>query len=309
MNILKRISDCLSKSENRKVLAAALTFIFIGLVAMTFMTLRSYPSKSIDMSLNDVLMDIKLNDALMTMQPSEQETLKSRSIDMSRLQKENVKRKIVEKPQEQETVKTELSPVDLILHTMQLGNIAFNAPTSMDLDETVRIQLLLGIKQTIEELKQNIKVEIEKKHLFGDIEAARIKVAPLIMQAHLEGYSFDIKSITPDEQPISSEITTEWLWEVIPKSSGIGILSLTLNAKLPIEGNSTYRTIRTFKKEIRVEVTRLQQTENFIKDNWQWLWTAIFFPIGAWLWSKHGSSSATKALPLRRQQKINKQKN
>lgn len=280
MNILKRISDCLSKSENRKVLAAALTFIFIGLVAMTFMTLRSYPSKSIDMSLNDVLMDIKLNDALMTMQPSEQET-----------------------------VKTELSPVDLILHTMQLGNIAFNAPTSMDLDETVRIQLLLGIKQTIEELKQNIKVEIEKKHLFGDIEAARIKVAPLIMQAHLEGYSFDIKSITPDEQPISSEITTEWLWEVIPKSSGIGILSLTLNAKLPIEGNSTYRTIRTFKKEIRVEVTKLQQTENFIKDNWQWLWTAIFFPMGAWLWSKHGSSSATKALPLRRQQKIDKQKN
>ena len=280
MNILKRISDCLSKSENRKVLAAALTFIFIGLVAMTFMTLRSYPSKSIDMSLNDVLMDIKLNDALMTMQPSEQET-----------------------------VKTELSPVDLILHTMQLGNIAFNAPTSMDLDETVRIQLLLGIKQTIEELKQNIKVEIEKKHLFGDIEAARIKVAPLIMQAHLEGYSFDIKSITPDEQPISSEITTEWLWEVIPKSSGIGILSLTLNAKLPIEGNSTYRTIRRFKKEIRVEVTRLQQTENFIKDNWQWLWTAIFFPMGAWLWSKHGSSSATKALPLRRQQKIDKQKN
>ena len=280
MNILKRISDCLSKSENRKVLAAALTFIFIGLVAMTFMTLRSYPSKSIDMSLNDVPMDIKLNDALMTMQPSEQET-----------------------------VKTELSPVDLILHTMQLGNIAFNAPTSMDLDETVRIQLLLGIKKTIEELKQNIKVEIEKKHLFGDIEAARIKVAPLIMQAHLEGYSFDIKSITPDEQPISSEITTEWLWEVIPKSSGIGILSLTLNAKLPIEGNSTYRTIRTFKKEIRVEVTRLQQTENFIKDNWQWLWTAIFFPMGAWLWSKHGSSSATKALPLRRQQKIDKQKN
>ena len=280
MNILKRISDCLSKSENRKVLAAALTFIFIGLVAMTFMTLRSYPSKSIDMSLNDVLMDIKLNDALMTMQPSEQET-----------------------------VKTELSPVDLILHTMQLGNIAFNEPTSMYLDETVRIQLILGIKQTIEELKQNIKVEIEKKHLFGDIEAARIKVAPLIMQAHLEGYSFDIKSITPDEQPISSEITTEWIWEVIPKSSGIGILSLTLNAKLPIEGNSTYRTIRTFKKEIRVEVTRLQQTENFIKDNWQWLWTAIFFPMGAWLWSKHGSSSATKALPLRRQQKIDKQKN
>jgi len=81
-----------------------------------------------------------------------------------------------------------------------------------------------------------------------------------------------------------------------------------LNAKLPIDGNSTYRTIRTFKKEIRVEITRLQQTENFIKDNWQWLWTAIFFPIGAWLWSKHGSSSATKAVPLRWQQKINKQK-
>jgi len=62
-------------------------------------------SRSIDLRLNDVLMATPL---------SEQETLKSRSIDMSRLQQENVKRKIVEKPQEQETVKTELSPVDLI---------------------------------------------------------------------------------------------------------------------------------------------------------------------------------------------------
>jgi hypothetical protein len=246
-----------------------------------------------------------------------QEVVKREIVEqlVERLQKKETNKKETDKiraidmePLQQETEKAELSPVDLILHIMRWGNIAFNAPTSINLDETAHIQLLLGIKQTIEELKQDIKVEIEKKHLSGDIEVARIKVAPRIMQAHLEGYSFDIKSITPDEQLISSEVKTEWLWEVIPKVAGKNILYLTLNAKLPIDGSSAYRTISTFKKEIRVEVTRLQQTKNFIKDNWQWLWTAIFFPIGAWLWSKRGSSSATKAAHLRWRQKINKQK-
>ncbi len=192
--------------------------------------------------------------------------------------------------QKRELAMMELSPVDLILQTMKWGNIAFNAPTSMKFDETPRIKLLLGIKQTIEELKQDIKVEIEKKHLSGDIDVARIKVAPLIMQALLEGSSFEIKPITPNEQPISSEVTTEWQWEIIPKSAGENILNLTLNAKLPIDGNSTYRTIRTFRKEIRVDVTGLEQTKNFIKDNWQWLWTAIFVPVGAFLWKKRDQS-------------------
>jgi hypothetical protein len=85
-------------------------------------------------------------------------------------------------------------PIDRILQKMQWGNIAFNAPTSMNLEETARLRLLLGIKQTIEELEQDIKIEMDKAHLSGGIEGARTKVAPL-MQAHLEGSNFDVKPI------------------------------------------------------------------------------------------------------------------
>jgi hypothetical protein len=149
----------------------------------------------------------------------------------------------------------------------------------------VRLRLLLGIKRTIEELEQDIKIEMDKAHLSGGIEGARIKVASL-MQAHLEGNNFDVKPITPEEQPISSEVTTEWLWEAKPKSEGIHSLNLTLNAKLLVQNTATYRTIRTFYKEIRVEVTKPQQIKRFIKDNWQWLWTVILAPVCIWLWKK-----------------------
>jgi hypothetical protein len=354
MNILKRISVWLSKSQNRKAFAA-LTFIFIGLAAMVFGAWLFGKQSVEQKELMEQMQQEAVRRPVETERLHQEAVRKTAEILVGQMQQQEYQRRHMEAQRQQqkqmmeaqrqhqeyqrrqrqlrrrpqlglpkqlglpnqqqqyqrwymeaqrqhqeyqkriEEAKVEFSPVDLILHTMQWGNIAFNAPTSMNLDETARIQLLLGIKQTIEELKQDIKVEIEKKHLSGDIEEARIKVAPLIMQAHLEGNSFEIKSITPDEQPISSEVTTEWLWEIIPKRAGRNILNLTLNAKLPIEGNSTYRTIRTFKKEIGVDVTSLQQTENFIKDNWQWLWTAFFVPVGAWLWSKRGSSSAMKA--------------
>ena len=45
-----------------------------------------------------------------------------------------------------------LDAVDQILERMQLGNIAFNTPTSMNLYGTAAIQLLLGVEKPIKEL-------------------------------------------------------------------------------------------------------------------------------------------------------------
>jgi hypothetical protein len=58
--------------------------------------------------------------------------------------------------------------------------------------------------------------------------------------------------------------------------------------------SSTYRTITTFQKAITVDVSKPQQVGEFVKDNWQWLWTAILVPIGARLWSKRDSRSTKK---------------
>lgn len=183
------------------------------------------------------------------------------------------------------------SSVDLILHRMQLANIAFNAPSVIAVDDPAQIELLLGIKQSVEELKNELEADITAKRLTGYIEVASIKASPTVMQAELEGSAFIIKSLTPKEQIISSETRTEWDWEVTPKRSGKNIIFLTVNARLPIDGGSAYRTVKTFKKEIAVESPPTRRRAlKFIQDTWQWLWTALLIPFGSWMLKKREPS-------------------
>jgi len=180
-------------------------------------------------------------------------------------------------------VESKTSSVDVIAHRLQLGNIAFNAPQSIPVDENATIELLLGINQTIEELKRELEIEVTANHLSGFIDVGQIRVSPTIMQAKLEGSSFTIKPLTPEEQIVSQDSRTEWDWEVIPKQAGKNTIYLTINAKLPIEGSPAYKTMRTFKKEITVDSTLPKQALSFGKENWQWLWTALLVPLGTWM--------------------------
>ena len=49
------------------------------------------------------------------------------------------------------------------LDKMQPGNIAFNVPAAMNLDETTLIQLVLSLQKPIDELKQMIEAEGAKQ--------------------------------------------------------------------------------------------------------------------------------------------------
>ena len=74
------------------------------------------------------------------------------------------------------------SEVDHIVESLTLGNIAYNAPSSMRCDQKARIQLLLSPRTAIEELKQ-------KMSGLGEKVGARIRVAD-VMEADLYGRRF-----------------------------------------------------------------------------------------------------------------------
>ena len=95
---------------------------------------------------------------------------------------------------------TELSPpkhilresaVDRVLNQLNLGNIAFIVPHTMEMDKTENIQLVLSLDQSIEELKSTIQAS-------GIKEGANIKVSDR-MEASLTGLAFDIVPVTPKE--------------------------------------------------------------------------------------------------------------
>jgi hypothetical protein len=173
--------------------------------------------------------------------------------------------------------------IDRILEKLELGNIAFNTPKTVNLRDTALIELKLNLNTPIEKLKQMIQAAGEK-------DGARIQVSDR-MEARLTGSNFSITAVTPEVQAVSRRDTTEWKWEVKPSSAGKQYLHLTLSAFLSVDGMATPRAIRTFDKIIEVQVTWSQQVSTFFEDNWQWLWATLLVPIGGYFWKKKKSTS------------------
>lgn len=173
--------------------------------------------------------------------------------------------------------------VDQLLQKMTSANIVFNSPEKINIDETSQIQLLLSINKSIDKLKKLITEEGKK---VGEV----IKVSDR-MEAHLTGRNFKITAVTPEIQAVSGVQNTEWIWEIQPTQEGQYRLYLTLTALLDINGHSTPRTIRSFKKNINVYVTGQQKLSMFFVSNWQWLWAAIAVPIAGFFWKRKRSFS------------------
>ncbi len=172
-----------------------------------------------------------------------------------------------------------LDNVDRLLNEMGFGTIAFNAPNSINIDDSPQIQLILSLAQTVEELKRSI-TEV------GEKVGATIRVSDR-MEARLSGYMFQITAITPEIQAVSKYQQTEWKWEIHPKEEGKHKLHLTLTALLDIDGYSTPRAIRTFDRVIEVNVTATQKLRFFFENNWQWLLgSPIVLGLMAWLVTK-----------------------
>ncbi len=167
------------------------------------------------------------------------------------------------------------SNVDKLLDEMELGAVVFNVPSKINIDDSPQIQLILSLADSIETLKKLITEE-------GKKIGATIKISNR-MEARLTGYKFQISAITPEIQAVSKHRQTEWKWEIHPKEEGTNKLHLTVTALLDIDGHSTPRAIRTFDKDIEVQVTNRQKILLFFQNNWQWLWAAILLPVTGWL--------------------------
>lgn len=166
--------------------------------------------------------------------------------------------------------------VDEILARLELANVAFNAPTQLQLHEVSLIQLLLSTKESIEALQSALTAA-------GERSGARARISNQ-MEAHLSGTGFRVEPITPERQAVSAAERTEWRWQIEPTQTGTLHLDLTLSADLQVDGQSVPRMIQTFERTIEVKVTWPAWTKAFLAGNWQWLWTAILIPVCGWIY-------------------------
>jgi hypothetical protein len=170
--------------------------------------------------------------------------------------------------------------VDRILSNLREGQVVFDSPDIMRFEKPKVIEVVL--------YPEGLAVP----RLSEDEEVGSALVSSR-MEATLTGLGFSIVATTPAVQAISGVNPTTWRWQVTPIEKGDLVLDLSLNAIIEVEGERTSYVIRTFSEEIEVEVTVGQQVTQFFGDNWKWLWTAIFIPIGGlavkkWKGKKNG---------------------
>lgn len=138
------------------------------------------------------------------------------------------------------------SELDAILARLDRGTLVFNTPPRMRVSSTREIQAVLQAHADVERLRGLITAA-------GRIEGFDIRVAN-VMQAELRGVAFHISPDGPQEQPTSRSEPTQWTWQVKAKESGAQILTLSLFAKVRVDEQERSRLLKTFTREIEVEV-------------------------------------------------------
>jgi hypothetical protein len=175
--------------------------------------------------------------------------------------------------------------VDEYLKKLPLGNIAFNAPKTMKVDEQNSIHVLVSASSSMDEVRAELQRRIGEAK---DLEAYAIKLSPL-MEAHLTGENFTIRAVTPEKQAVASTATTEWQWEVTPRRGGHQVLHLAMNVVVYVRNSPEPRTLQTFDRAIEIEVSSMRLVTDWARDNWFWVLPLIGAVVGIVKWVRKKS--------------------
>ena len=180
--------------------------------------------------------------------------------------------------------------VDSILANSLEAAITFQVADSVvELEESSTVQLSLGVVRQMDSLKNVI-------HGFSPVADDRVRVSDL-MQAKLVSSGFAVTPITPENQLISNDATTEWRWNIAATKPGRHRLELALNAIVLWRGAERTRCVGSRNRLVLVQVTLGKWLGLFISGNWQWLSTALVIPFIAWVWSRMRLNDANPQRP------------
>ncbi len=176
-----------------------------------------------------------------------------------------------------ETESATVTSVDDLISKLATAPMAVSTPSAMRRDTTATVSLVLDPSKTLDELMVNADKHTTKGYTVSFANR---------MQARLTGEGFTITAHNPDLQAVTSKAPTRWAWDVRALQEGPHELHVTLDALLLIDGESTPRTIQTFDRTVKVEVTVPQRLGDFFKTNWQWVWTVAVVPVTGWITRK-----------------------
>lgn len=173
------------------------------------------------------------------------------------------------------TMDEQLAKVDESLRQSMLASIAYNEPQTMELQETITLELLLNPSVLPPELGSLITEP-------GEVITSSVEVTPR-MKAELiprDAEAFIIQPLHDSpEQFISGTETTRWNWDVTAAKGGKQRLTLIIYRLVVVDGTENWRQIETYRSDIEVTVTLGQRLAML---DWKWfagiLIPALFIP-------------------------------
>lgn len=159
------------------------------------------------------------------------------------------------------------------------ANAVFGLPNKANINDEIKAQLIIDPVRTLEEIKKDITVGPVK-------EAEQIKIAKIVI-AKLTAPDFDFISASSTEQAIVEDSKTEWFWVLRPKTSGIHPINLVIEAQVTVGNKTTPHFIRTFDKQVMIEITPVQLISTWWDKYWQWVFVTLLLPFIKWLYNKY----------------------
>lgn len=160
---------------------------------------------------------------------------------------------------------------DAIMAQLTNASMAFTLPEKANIDDEVRAHLLIDANKTVDELA---------KSLGGDVRASnQIKVSKIIV-AKLVAPDFVVTPITPEEQALTKDESTEWIWDLQPKTAGLFTADLVITAVVQVGDKASTHSIKTFSKKLTIDIRPQQAIKKWFKEYWQWIVGMVLSIIG-----------------------------
>ena len=167
------------------------------------------------------------------------------------------------------------------------ANAVFAIPSAANVEDEIRAQLIIDPIKTLEELKKDVTV--------GPIKSAEsIKISRIVI-AVLAAPDFHILSATEAEQAIAETQSTEWIWTLRPKTAGLHPVNIEVYAEVTVGPKTTKHKIRTFDRQVMIEIKPVQKLSSWWDRYWQWFFATLLIPFGKWLYDKKFGRSKEKA--------------
>lgn len=154
--------------------------------------------------------------------------------------------------------------IESTLRGLKRGRILFNVPVTMTVARKERIEVRVARSPTV-------PLSPSLRGSGPPIEEVLPKVSTF-MSVDLRGQDFAIESLSPTEQPVSSDDFAQWEWDVTPKASGTKSLHIVVNVRVPLpDGRSEERIgVPVYDREVAVRANPGYNFREFLR-NWQWI--------------------------------------